>query len=143
MSEVRLDWLKDKTFVGTDSTNHAIVIAPPDGGSNPGVKPSDLLLLALAACAAVDTVEILRKKRQAVERMEIRVDGTQDENPPWTFRKIHMRFLFRGARLQAQAVEQAIRLSEEKYCSVAATIRCAAEITTSFDIQPPPDRAAV
>ncbi len=142
MSEVRLDWLKDKTFVGTDSTNHAIVIAPPDGDGNPGVKPSDLLLLALAACAAVDTVEILRKKRQTLERLEIRVDGTQDENPPWTFRKIHMRFLLQGDRLDARSVEQAIELAEEKYCSVAATIRATAEITRSYEIRPGPGSAS-
>jgi putative redox protein len=73
--------------------------------------------------------------------MEVRVEGIQDTEPPWTFRKIHMHFLFRGALLQPRAVEQAIRLSEEKYCSVAATIRCAAEITTSFDIQAPPGQA--
>jgi putative redox protein len=143
MSEVRLDWVRGKTFVGTDSTKHAIVLSSPDEANGTGVKPSDLLLIGLAACASVDVVEILAKKRQAPEAMEVVVEGIQEADPPWTFRKIHMRFLFRGARLQAQAVEQAIRLSEEKYCSVAATIRCAAEITTSFDIQPPPDRAAV
>jgi putative redox protein len=143
MSEVRLDWLRGKTFVGTDSTNHAIVIASPGDGDAAGVKPSDLLLLGLASCASVDLVEILNKKRQAPERMEVRVEGVQEESPPWTFRKIHMHFVFQGALLHPEAVEQAIRLSEEKYCSVAATIRCAAEITTSFEIQPPPARGAV
>jgi putative redox protein len=137
MSEIRLDWLHGKTFVGTDSTHHAIVIASPDEEGGTGVKPSDLLLLGLASCASVDLIEILNKKRQLPDRMEVRVEGIQDESPPWTFRKIHMHFVFQGPRLQSPAVEQAIRLSEEKYCSVAATIRCAAEITTSFEIQRP------
>jgi putative redox protein len=137
MSEIRLDWLHGKTFVGTDSTRHAIVIASPDDKESTGVKPSDLLLLGLASCASVDVVDILNKKRQPPERMEVRVEGVQEETPPWTFRKIHMHFVFRGPLLQSPAVEQAIRLSEEKYCSVAATIRCAAEITTSFEIQRP------
>jgi putative redox protein len=137
MSEIRLDWLRGKTFVGTDSTRHAIVIASPDDKESAGVKPSDLLLLGLASCASVDVVDILNKKRQPPERLEVRVEGVQEEAPPWTFRKIHMHFVFQGALLQSPAVEQAIRLSEEKYCSVAATIRCAAEITTSFEIQRP------
>jgi putative redox protein len=143
MSEVRLDWLRGKTFVGTDSTRHSIVITAPDGENSTGVKPSDLLLLGLASCASVDLVEILNKKRQPPERMEIRVEGVQEDSPPWTFRKIHMHFLLQGALLQPQAVEQAIRLAEEKYCSVAATIRCAAEITTSYEISPAPARATV
>jgi putative redox protein len=143
MSEVRLDWLRGKTFVGTDSTRHSIVISSTDESDGTGVKPSDLLLLGLASCASMDVVEILKKKRQLPEAMEIRVDGIQDPEPPWAFRKIHMRFLFRGALLQPQAVEQAIRLAEEKYCSVAATIRATAEITTSFEIQPPPAQSVV
>jgi putative redox protein len=143
MSEVRLDWLRGKTFVGTDSTRHSIVLSSSDESNGTGVKPSDLLLLGLASCASVDVIEILAKKRQPPEAMEVRVEGEQDQDPPWTFRKIHLRFLFRGALLQTQAVEQAIHLAMEKYCSVAATIRATAEITTSFEIQPPPAQAAV
>jgi putative redox protein len=142
MSEIRLDWLHGMTFVGTDSTRHAIVIASPDEGQSAGVKPSDLLLLGLASCASVDVIDILTKKRQPPVRMEVLVNGEQEPNPPWTFRKIHMHFVFAGIGLQTAAAEQAIRLAEEKYCSVAATIRCAAEITTSFEIQPPPAQPA-
>jgi putative redox protein len=142
MSEVRLDWVKGKTFIGTDSTRHAIVISSSDEANGAGVKPSDLLLLGLACCASVDVVEILNKKRQSPEGMEVQVEGTQETEPPWTFRKIHIRFRLHGRNLQPSAVEQAIRLSVEKYCSVAATIRCAAEITTSFEIQPAPEPAA-
>jgi len=143
MSEVRLDWLRGKTFVGTDSTRHSIVLSSSDESDGGGVKPSDLLLLGLAGCASVDVVEILKKKRQLPDAMEIRVEGIQDPDPPWTFRKIHMRYLFRGTQLQRQAVEQAVRLSEEKYCSVAATIRATAEITSAIEIQPPPAQAEV
>jgi len=143
MSEVRLDWLRGKTFVGTDSTRHAIVLSSSDEANGTGVKPSDLLLLGLASCASVDVVEILTKKRQPPEAMEVRVEGEQEKDPPWTFRKIRMHFVFRGPLLQTQAVEQAIHLAEEKYCSVAATIRATAGITSTFEIQPPPAQAAV
>jgi putative redox protein len=140
MSEVHRNRLRRKTFVGTDGTQHSIVIAPPEEGNGTGVEPSDLLLLGPASCASVDLVEILNKKRQPPERMEVHVEGMQEVSPPWTFRKIHIDFLFQGALPQPRAAEQAIRLAEEKYCSAAATTRCAAEITTSNEISPPPTR---
>jgi putative redox protein len=140
MSEITLDLLKNKTFVGTDSTGHAIVISASSAPDGVGVKPSDLLLLGLASCSAVDVVEILAKKRQPVERLSIQVAGDQDADPPWAFRKIRIKYILQGALLQTAAVEQAIQLSEGKYCSVAATIRGVAEISTSYEILPPPAR---
>jgi putative redox protein len=99
------------------------------------MKPSELLLVALAACTAVDVVEIIAKKRLHLDSLEIRADGEQDSDPPWTFRKIHVHYTLRGTDLTETAVKQAIDLSEEKYCSVAATLRGVAEITTSFTIE--------
>jgi putative redox protein len=132
MGTPTLKWIKDRQFVGIDSTNHSVVISTPMDGV--GMKPSDLLLLALAACTAVDVVDILRKKRMPISLLEISADGVQDEDPPWTFRKIHLHFKVDGQNLTAQAVEQAIQLSEEKYCSVASTVRATAEITTTFEL---------
>lgn len=94
------------------------------------MKPSELLLVALAACTAVDVVEILRKKRQDLQGLRITVSGEQDADPPWTFRRIHIHYALRGAGLTSEGVEQAIRLSEEKYCSVAATLRGVARSRT-------------
>jgi putative redox protein len=131
-STTTLHWLSGQRFVGIDSTNHAVVVSSTDEGI--GVKPSDLLLLALAACTAVDVVDILAKKRLPLASLEIITSGEQDADPPWAFRKIHIKFRLAGAGLTGKAVEQAIRLSEEKYCSVAATIRGAAQITTEFEI---------
>jgi putative redox protein len=125
-------WLSGKRFVGIDSTNHSVVVSSKDDGI--GVKPSDLLLIALASCTAVDVVEILAKKRLPLDSMEIVTTGEQDSDPPWTFRKIHMKYRLSGPGLTAKAVAQAIQLSEEKYCSVAATVRATAEITTEFEI---------
>jgi putative redox protein len=93
-----------------------------------------MLLIALASCTAVDVVEILAKKRTLLDSMEIVTTGEQDADPPWTFRKIHMKYRLSGQGLTAKAVEQAIQLSAEKYCSVAATVRATAEITTEFEI---------
>jgi putative redox protein len=132
ISTTTLNWLSGKRFVGIDSTNHSVVLSSKDEGV--GVKPSDMLLIALAACTAADVVEILAKKRMPPGSLEIITSGEQDADPPWTFRKIHMKFRLAGAGLTAKAVGQAILLSEEKYCSVAATIRGVADITTEFEI---------
>ena len=119
-------------FVSTDSTGHSVVLATPD--ENAGMKPSELILSALAGCAAVDVVDILAKKRTPLTHLEVQVSAEQDADPPWTFRKIYVKFLVKGEGLTEKNVEQAIQLSEEKYCSVAATLRGKAEIITSFEI---------
>ena len=132
MATTTLHWISGKRFVGIDSTNHSVVLSSKDEGV--GVKPSDMLLIALAACTAVDVVEILAKKRMFLSSMEITTTGEQDADPPWTFRKIHLKYRFSGAGLTDKAVEQAIQLSDEKYCSVAATVRGVAQITSEFEI---------
>jgi len=132
MGTTTVKWIAGKQFIGIDSTNHSVVLSTPDEGI--GIKPSDLLLIAVASCTAVDVVEILAKKRMPLHHLEIRATGEQDQDPPWTFRKIHLHYTVGGRELTKKAVEQAIQLSEEKYCSVAATVRATAEITTEFEI---------
>ena len=132
MSTTTLRWLTGKQFVGVDSTRHSVVLSSK--ADNVGVKPSDMLLIALASCTAVDVVEILSKKRMPLSSLEIITSGEQDPEPPWTFRKIHLLYRVQGENLTEKAVAQAIELSEEKYCSVAATVRGVAQITTEFEI---------
>ena len=131
-STTMVQWLSGKRFVGIDSTNHSVVLSSADEGV--GVKPSDMLLISLASCCAVDVVEILSKKRMPIASMEIMITSEQDADPPWTFRKIHLKCRLSGAGLTEKAVEQAVQLAEEKYCSVAATLRATVEITTEFQI---------
>ena len=132
MGTATVKWIEGKQFIGIDSTNHSVVLSTPDEGI--GMKPSELLLIALASCSAVDVVEILAKKRMTLTHLEISSSAEQDQEPPWTFRKIHLHYKIVGKNLTEKAVEQAIQLSEEKYCSVAATVRATAEITTDFEI---------
>jgi len=132
MSTATVKWIEGKQFIGVDSTNHSVVLSTPDEGI--GIKPSELLLIAVASCSAVDVVEILTKKRMQLTYLEISSSGEQDQDPPWTFRKIHLHYKIGGKSLTEKAVAQAIQLSEEKYCSVAATIRPTAQITTDFEI---------
>ena len=132
MGEVQITWVQNEQFIGTDSTNHSIVLSTAKDGT--GSKPSDLLLVALGACSGVDVVGILIKKRQSFTGLQIKVSGQQDTDPPWTFRKLHIEYILRGNGISEKAVQQAIELSEDKYCSVAATLRGVAEITSSFRI---------
>lgn len=132
MGTTTVKWIAGKQFVGVDSTHHSVVLSTPD--ESIGIKPSELLLIAVASCTAVDVVEILTKKRMPLTHLEISTSGEQDPNPPWTFRKIHMHFRIGGKNLTEKAIAQAIKLSEEKYCSVAATVRATAQITTDFEI---------
>ena len=135
MGTTTVRWIGGKQFVGIDSTNHSVVLSTPDEGV--GMKPSELLLVALASCTAVDVVEILAKKRLTLESLEIAASGEQDTDPPWTFRKIHLLYKLKGRDLTEKEVQKAIALSEEKYCSVSATLRGVAQITTSFELITP------
>jgi len=132
MGTATVKWIGGKQFVGIDSTCHSVVLSTPDEGV--GIKPSDLMLIAIASCSAVDVVEILTKKRMTLTCLEISSTGEQDDEAPWTYRKIHLHFSLRGHNLTGEAVEQAIQLAEKKYCSVAATIRGTTQITTDFEI---------
>ena len=132
MGNTTVKWIGGQQYAGIDSTCHSVVMSSV--GEGVGIKPSDLLPIALATCTSIDLVEILKKKRMPLTLLEISSSGEQDEDPPWTFRKIHLHFRVAGKNLTEKAVEQAIQLAEEKYCSIAATIRATTEITTDFEI---------
>jgi putative redox protein len=134
MSEASIQWLNEKRFVGVDSTSHGIVLSVPGEEGGTGVKPSDLLLLALGGCTAVDVVGILQKKRQKLTGLEIRVTATQLPDPPWTFQQFHIHYIVKGRGLSEKAVADAIHLSHEKYCSVSSTLRLAVPVTDDYEI---------
>ena len=128
-----VQWIPDgKRFVSTDSTGHSVTLSTPS--ENFGMKPSELILSALAGCASVDVIEILTKKRTPLSFLEVHVTSEQNPDPPWAFRKIYMTFRLKGKGLTEKNVEQAIKLSEEKYCSVSASLRGTMEIITSYKI---------
>jgi len=135
-AHTRLVWCGEGLYVGIDTNKHSVVISTQDEENRVGMKPSDLLMVALASCTAVDVVAILRKKRQLLASLEILADGEQDADPPWRFRRIHLTYRMRGKNLTSEAVERAIELSESRYCSVSASLRPQVEITTSFEILP-------
>ncbi len=132
MTTATVRWLNERNFVGVDSTGHSVVLSGQKDGI--GVSPSQMLLVALASCSSVDVVEIIEKKRLKLSLLEVSATGEQDPDPPWTYRKIHLKYRLGGKGLTEKAVGQAIRLSQDKYCSVAATVKGAAQISTEFEI---------
>jgi len=134
MARAKVTWFGGKQFVGVDSSKHSVVMSTQDEANATGMKPSELLLVALAGCTAVDVVQILEKKRQDLRGLEINVKGEQEQNPPWTFRHIHLEYVVSGRGIKDKAVADAIRISEEKYCSVKATVSGVAEVTTSYRV---------
>ena len=131
---VHVTWLQKKQFVGTDDTKHSVVMSAQDEENAVGMSASQLLLVGLGGCTGYDVVSILEKKRQRLTGLEITVTGEQEPDPPWPYRKIHIHYELRGKGLREKAVSDAIELSEEKYCSVAATVRAAAEVTFDYTI---------
>jgi putative redox protein len=132
LASANVKWIGGKRFVGVDSTNHSVVLSTADEGV--GMKPSDLLLVGLASCTSVDVVDILKKKKKDLLGLEVQVNAEQEKDPPWTFRKFHLIYLISGSGITQKDAEQAIQLSQEKYCSVASTLRGEAEITWEYKI---------
>jgi putative redox protein len=136
MARARVVWDEKGRFVGTGRTRHSIAMSGELGEEADGVGPSELLLIALGGCTAVGVVNILARKRQSLSQLEIDIEGQQDANPPWAYRKVSLHFRARGHGLTQAGVRQAIALSEHKYCPVAASLRPTVEIATSFEILP-------
>jgi putative redox protein len=126
---VHLNWDPDQQFILQDNDNHQIIMKKPQG-----VSPSDLLLMALIGCASVDVVEILNKQRLELYQLKVTAEAVQDDDPPWRFRKIHIHYQAIGKGIDAEKVRKAIQISEEKYCSVYATLKDAIEITHDLEV---------
>ncbi|MGZ8580730.1 MAG: OsmC family protein [Actinomycetota bacterium] len=132
MGDVTLRWTGEGLTFRSQATYGAPILTgnDPDG---PGSKPSDLLPISLAACTVYDVVVILRKQRQDLRALEVRISSEQDTDPPWTFRSIHMHFVLTGT-VDDRKAARAIELSESKYCSVAATIRPVVRLSHSHEV---------
>jgi putative redox protein len=126
--------LKDTDlFVGHTPSGHSILL-DTDHARNSAPTPMELLLVALGSCTGVDVVSILRKKRQAVSAYRVEVRGKRRDEHPRSYKHMEVHHIVTGRNISEQSVAQAIQLSEEKYCSVAATLRPTAEIVSSFEI---------
>ncbi len=130
--EISTSWQGGTAFLGTNKDGAQIQIGKLGGHS--GIGPMEAVLTALAACTGDDVLAILNKKRQHVAELKINVRGRRAENLPKVYTEIHVEYILRGNELQEKDIEQAIRLSEEKYCSVGAMLGKTAKIHTSFKV---------
>jgi putative redox protein len=122
-------------MTAVDSFGHPLVIGswPEKEPEWAGLKPSDLLLLSAASCSAYDIVMILTKQREPLVALEVSCSGEQQSEPPYAFTKIHLHYTVKGP-LSPNKVERAIRLSEERYCSVINTLKPAVQITSGYEL---------
>jgi len=132
-------WIGDDagmSFVAETGSGHAVVMdgAPEAGGRNLGPRPMEMLLAGTGGCTAFDIVLILKKGRHAVSGCEVRLKAERAEEDPKVFTKIHFHYKVKGYKLKPEAVERAIKLSKEKYCSASIMLGQSAEITYDFEI---------
>ena len=120
-------------FIGRSPSGHELTI-DTDRERNAAASPMELLLLALGSCTAVDVVSILEKKRQQVTSYKVEVRGERRTEHPRSYKRMEVHHIVTGRNISERSVEHAIQLSEEKYCSVAATLRPTVEIISTFEI---------
>jgi len=132
---VNLRWVGARLVLGVDSRGATIPIGY-NRDQEPqwtGIKPSDLLLLAAASCSTYDVVEILEKQREPLRALNVQCTGEQLTEQPYTFVSIHLHYVIQGD-VNPNKAKRAIQLSEEKYCSVLATLRAGVKISSDFEI---------
>ena len=135
MQTASVQWIGEQKFVAIGPSGHAITI-DSDRASNKAPGPMELVLMALGACTATDVVIVLEKKRQKLQSLEVICSGERATDPPTVWVKLELLYRLRG-ELDDKAVQHAIQLSEEKYCSVSATLRKTATLTWRYEILPP------
>lgn len=132
----RVKLIEGIQMVGESGSGHTLVMdgSLEVGGRNKGVRPMELFLMGLGGCANIDLLSILRKGRHDVIDSEVVLEARRAETDPKVFVEIWMHFIVTGKDIPSKAVERAIQLAEEKYCSAAAMLSKTATIHTSFAI---------
>ena len=129
-------WGDGMTFVAETGSGHLVTMdgAPDGGGRNLAPRPMEIVLAGAGGCTAYDVVVILKKSGQQVTGCEVLLQAERAASDPKVFTKIHYHFTVRGSNLKRNLVEQAVRLTHEKYCSATAILASTAEITRDFEI---------
>jgi putative redox protein len=132
----RLKWVEGALMVGESGSGHAVVLdgAPEYGGRNLGPRPMELLLIGMGGCTQFDVVHILRKGRHDIRLCEVELTAERAETDPKVFTRIHAHFRVGGPGVTDKAVERAVRLSAEKFCSASIMLGATATITHDFEI---------
>lgn len=126
-------FVDDDLFLGITPSGHAIPF-DTDSKRSSAPSPVELLLVALGSCTATDVVSILKKKRQHVTSYVVEISGVRRDEHPRSYTSMKVHHILTGRSISEKAVAHAVELSENKYCSVAATLRPGVEIQSSFEI---------
>jgi len=129
MTNARATWVEKHRFNGISDSGHNIVV---DGDKAAGNSPMELVLIGLCGCTGYDVVSILQKKREPFSSLEVRAEAERAPNPPSVYTQIKLIYRVAG-KVSRKAVEDAVRLSKEKYCSVSAMLDKTAAITTEVE----------
>ena len=129
----QVKWTDGMQFVGRAEDGPAVVMDTPDGGS--GASPMELVLMGTAGCTAVDVLSILKKKRMHVTGFTVNITGERGEDFPKPYTDIHIEYVVYGTDLNPKGIEQAINLSEKKFCGAMASLK--ANVTHSYRMEPP------
>ena len=131
-----LAWQGNFRFVARNEKGLSVDFdAPvPNGGEEAALSPMENVLASLAACSSYHVVTILKKKRQDFSDYSVEMTADRRDEPPRVFTSIHLKYIIKGKNISREAVESAIRLSEEKYCSVGGMLKNAVKITSSYEI---------
>lgn len=134
MQKAMVKWVSNEQFLTTLPSGHAVPVdSNRERNSAPG--PMELMLAALGSCTATDVVEILAKKRQNLESLEILIEGERAKEPPTVWIKLELVYKLKG-KLEEKAVKDAIQLSLDKFCGAAATLKKTAKLTFRYEILP-------
>ena len=135
--QAKIMWVKAVSFAGETGSGHSVVMdGPPEaGGDNQGPRPMELVLLGLGGCSAFDVVTILKKGRHSVTNCEVEISAERSESIPKVFTKIHMRYIVSGDALSTKAVERAVSLSAEKYCSVSRMLEQSVALSHDYEVR--------
>jgi len=129
VTEARATWIEKQRFNGISDSGHSILL---DGDKAAGNSPMELVLIALCGCTGYDVVSILQKKRESFTSLEVRAQAERAKNPPSVYTEIKLIYRVAGS-VSHKAVEDAVRLSKEKYCSVSAMLSRTAKITAEIE----------
>lgn len=134
--ECSVRWFDGMSFVAETGSGHLVAMdgAPDAGGRNLAPRPMELVLAGAGGCTAFDVVMILKRGRQEVQGCEVKLSAERAETDPKVFTSIHFHFVVKGKALKPEAVERAIKLSAEKYCSASIMLGKTAVITHDWEI---------
>lgn len=130
--QANIKWVDGDTFIGRSDSGHNVVFDTGSNGAAP--SPMEMVLMSAGCCSSVDVVSILKKSKQQVENVEVKLTGERADSTPRVFTKMNLHFVVTGKNVSEKHLARAVQLSAEKYCSVALMLDKTVEITHSHEV---------